>query len=235
VKVLALDTATDDTVVAAADGSELTFEKVLPPGDRRPVHSQALLVLADEAAASLGGWDEVERIAAGVGPGTFTGIRIGVATAAGLAASTGIPATGVPTLSALAISIAERTGAETVMPLIDARRGEVFGGLHGADGRPLEERFAAGPEELIRRLVEAGRSGPAPIAAGPGAVRFRDELLRAGLETEPAGSPVHRLTGSSFCVLGAAAEKTGPDTLEPLYLRVPDAQLWLERDGKTVD
>ncbi|MDQ5895574.1 MAG: tRNA threonylcarbamoyladenosine biosynthesis protein TsaB [Actinomycetota bacterium] len=231
-RVLGFDTSTDDTVVAATDGEGLVFERSIPPGDRRPAHSQALLELIDEAVAELGGWEAVELISAGIGPGTFTGIRIGVATAAGLAASTGTPVVGVPTLGALARSIGEQSGARTVMPLIDARRGQVFGGLHDGSGIALEDPFACGPEELVERLNGAALAGPAPLPAGPGAVRFRDELLRAGLETEPAESPVHRLTGRPFCDLGAAADEVGPDTLKPLYLRIPDAQLWLERDGK---
>jgi tRNA threonylcarbamoyladenosine biosynthesis protein TsaB len=231
--VIGFDTATDDTVVAAIDGGATIFERVLPPEDRRPVHSQALLELVDDAVTVLEGWDRVERIAVGIGPGTFTGIRIGIATAAGLAVSTGIPVAGVPTLDALARSIGGRSEAELVVPLIDARRGEVFGALHDGGGRPLEDPFACGPDQLIARLRAAARSGPAPLVAGPGAVRFRDELVRAGLDIEPAGSPVHRLSGRPICELGASATKTGPETLEPLYLRIPDAQLWLERDGKT--
>ncbi len=230
-KVIGFDTATDDTVVAATYGDRLTFERIVPP-ERRPVHSQALLEAVEEAAESLGGWGQTERIAVGIGPGTFTGIRIGIATAAGLAASAGIPAIGVPTLDALARAIGSVSGAERVMPLIDARRGEVFGGLHDPEGRPLDEPFVCGPDQLIERLRGLSEAGRFPLAAGPGAVRFRDELLQAGLETEPAGSPVHRLAGRPFCELGAAADRTGPETLQPLYLRVPDAQLWLERDGK---
>jgi len=235
-KVIGFDTATDDTVVAAIDGEQTVSERALPPGDRRPVHSQALLELIDEAAAALGGWKEVDRIAVGIGPGTFTGIRIGVATAAGLAASTGVPVVGVSTLDALARSILGRTrDMGAVMPLIDARRGEVFGSLNDEKGRPTGEPFVCGPEALVDRLRDAAGSGQAPFAAGPGAVRFRDELLRAGLEIAPAESTVHRLAGRPICDLGASAAKTGPETLEPLYLRVPDAQLWLERDGKTDD
>lgn len=232
-RVVGFDTSTDDTVVAATDAGLPVFERVLPPGDRRPVHSQALLGLATEAAESVGGWNRVERIAVGVGPGTFTGIRIGVATAAGLGASTGVDVVGVPTLTALAISISEAAdGGEETLPLIDARRGEVFGCLHGAAHRPLEDPFVCGPEALVERLEATGREGAPPLIGGPGAVRFRDELVLAGFEVEPAGSPVHRLTGRPFCDLGAAAETVGPETLEPLYLRIPDAQLWLERDGK---
>lgn len=232
-RVLGFDTATDDTVVAATEDGRSAFERVVPPSGRRPAHSQALLELAGEAAAALGGWGKVDRIAVGVGPGTFTGIRIGVATASGLAASTGIPAVGISTLAALARSIGTQAGAPVVMPLLDARRGEAFGGLFGGDGSFRDEPFVCGPDELVGRLREAADSGLDPKVAGPGAVRFRDELVRAGLEMEPAGSPIHRLTGPPICDLGAAAAAVGPETLEPLYLRIPDAQLWLERDGKT--
>lgn len=233
-RVLGFDTATDDTVVASVDGGRTAFEKVVSPGER-PLHSQMLLQLAAEAVAAVGGWEELDLIAVGTGPGTFTGIRIAVATGAGLSASSGVPAVGVPTLDALARSIGARAGAERVMPLLDARRGEVFGGLHRGDGEPLEEPFAISPARLIERLAAESRTEGAPLVAGPGAVRFRDELLRAGLVTEPDGSPVHRLDGRYICELGAAAERTGPETLKPLYLRIPDAQLWLERDGKNID
>lgn len=231
-KVVGFDTSTDDTVVAATDGSDVLFEKAVPPG-RRPVHSQALLELVTEASSALGGWGEVERIAVGIGPGTFTGIRIGVATAAGLAASAGIDAVGVPTLDALGSSIAGQTGAERVLALIDARRGEAFGEFWPGRQMGASEPFVCGPEELVERIRAETADEPASIVAGPGAVRFRDELLLAGFDTEPAESKVHRLAGRSLCELGANAEAVGPKTLEPLYLRVPDAQLWLERDGKS--
>lgn len=229
-KVVGFDTATDDTVVAATDGERLVFEVCLPP-DGRPVHSQELLEAVSQAAAALGGWEGVDRIAVGKGPGTFTGIRIGVATASGLSLSTGVAATGVSTLAALARTIGRTSGDGIVMSLVDARRGEVFGGLFDSGGSALEPPFACGPSELVDRIRSAADSGSSPAVGGPGAVRFRDELVRAGLVTEPAGSPVHRLDGRSLCELGAAAEETGPETLEPIYLRVPDAQLWLERDA----
>ena len=232
-RVIALDTSTDDTVVAAAEDGIPVYERVVPPRDRRPLHSQVLLELVDEAARSVGGWEGLDRIAVGVGPGTFTGIRIGVATAAGLSASTGVQAVGVPTLTALAISVAEAAGSDgPTMPLIDARRGEVFGCLHDGSHRPAEEPFVCGPDALVERLQATKGEGPPPLIGGPGAVRFRDELIHAGFDVEPPESPAHRLTGRPFCDLGAAAEVTGPETLEPLYLRIPDAQLWLERDGK---
>ena len=148
-KIVGFDTSTDETVVAAVDGESTVFDRVVPPGDRRPLHSQTLLGLVEEAADRLGGWRMVERIAVGIGPGTFTGIRIGVATAGGLSASTGLPAIGISTLDALARSIlgSARTGGN-VLPLLDAKRGQIFGCLHGPDGTPLGQPFVCGPDEL---------------------------------------------------------------------------------------
>lgn len=230
--MVGFDTSTDDTVVAAMDGSDLPFDRIVPPG-KRPVHSQALLELVSDAAEALGGWGSVDRIAVGIGPGTFTGIRIGVATAAGLAKSAGVEVVGVPTLKALGSSIARQTRSDKVLALIDARRGEVFGEFWSSSDSGRSEPFVCGPVELIER-IRSERSGSSVLTVGgPGAVRFRDELLSAGFETEPAESKVHELAGSSLCELGATAKVVGPKTLEPLYLRVPDAQLWLERDAKT--
>jgi len=233
VKILAFDTATDDTVVAAADQGRLVYERVLPPDDRHPVHGRALLQMIEDAVSALGGWDQVERIAVGIGPGIFTGIRVGVATAAGLSASSGSTVVGIPTLAALARSIGAETGDSLIVPLVDARRGEVFGALCPAGGGGVGEPFTSSPEDLAEMLRNLPGGGAAPRVAGPGAIRFRDELVRAGLEIEPAGSPVHKLGGSPFCELGLAAETVGPETLKPLYLRNPDAQLWLERDSNS--
>lgn len=227
--MLGFDTATDDTVVGATLDGAPTFEATVPP-EGRPVHGTRLLELVEEASATLGGWEHVDRIAVGVGPGSFTGIRIGLATAAGLASSTGIATVGVSTLAAMAISIADGTGAERVAPVIDARRGQVFGGIYAADGTELEEPVLCEAESLVERVPALARhERPLPVA-GSGAVRFRDELLLAGLVPEPVQSAVHHLGGRSLCQLAALATRTGPETLRPLYLRPPDAQLWLERD-----
>ena len=228
-KIIGFDTATDDTVVAAAADGEIVFERRIGPGeDGRPVHSETLLTTMNEAAGALGGWADVRRIAAGTGPGTFTGIRIGIATANGLALSTGVELTGVSTLEALSLPL--RDGVRSVLPVLDARRGEVFAALYGADGTLEWSPFAAGPETLAERLAELDA---APRVGGPGSVRFRDELTRAGVEIAGPEAEIHHLTGGSICELGAAAGRVDPSIpLEPTYLRVPDAQLWLERDGK---
>lgn len=227
-KIIGFDTATDDTVVAASDGEEIVFERLIGPGDNgKPVHSETLLATMNEAAEALGGWADVNRIAVGTGPGTFTGIRIGIATANGLALSTGVELVGVSTLETLSLPM--RSGEAPVLPLLDARRGEVFAALYEADGTEAWPPFAAGPDELVSRLGELKRS---PRVGGPGAVRFMDELTRAGVKIAGPEAGIHHLSGRFICELGATIGRVDQSIpLEPTYLRVPDAQLWLERDG----
>lgn len=240
-KIVGFDTATDETVVAASDGAEIVSETALPPGEGgRPVHSETLLAAVERAVAALGGWGSVDRIAVGTGPGTYTGLRIGIASAAGLCLATGKPLAGVPTLGALARTIQTRdsgTGARSALPVLDARRGEVFAALVDPGGRVVWPPFVCPPAELgdrIGSLIDDGR--PSPRLAGPGAVRFREELKQHGADVAGPEADIHRLDGRAVCELGAAAEPVAPGTTpEPLYLRVPDAQLWLERDGRDAE
>lgn len=227
-KIIGFDTATDDTVVAATSGGEVVFEQLIGPNAKgRPVHSEMLLLTLNDAAEALGGWPEVRRLAVGTGPGTFTGIRIGLATAQGLTLSTGIELAGVSTLEALALTMHD--GTTPVLPLLDARRGEVFAALYGPDGSLIREPFASSPEDLEPFLAEME---PIPLVGGPGAVRFRDELTRIGVPVADSDAGTHHLRGRSICELGAAVGRIDSSIpLEPTYLRVPDAQLWLERDS----
>ena len=227
-KIVAIDTATDDTVVGARDGSEMTFGFAEGPDEKgRPRHSQSVLGAAEAAAGSLGGWESVDRIAVGLGPGTFTGIRIGIATARGLALGTGMPATGFSTLDALSAVPADVGEDNFRLAVIDARRGEAFAALYRADGSPEWPAAVYPPESLCERVAGLGRH---VIAGGSGAIRFRDELIRAGASVPGTESGIHRLSPDSICETGAASGSTDP--LEPNYLRLPDAQLWLQRDGK---
>lgn len=200
--------------------------------DGSPRHSTALLGEVERAADAAGGWGEVDAIAVGCGPGSFVGIRIGLATAHGLAASTGLSATGVCTLDALGRALVESavSGAPS-LALLDARRGEVFAALYSESGERLWEPFVAPPEGLGERLAEL----PAPPrAAGSGAVRFRHELASRGVEVPDDGDPVHRVVARHVCALAAAAGGEDGGDLAPIYLRVPDAQRWRERgDDRT--
>lgn len=237
-RVLALDAATDDVVVGVTSGDRVLSEVAIPPGrGERPRHSTALLVEVERAVEAGGGWDRVERIGIGIGPGSFTGLRIGIATGRALAQGRGIPAIGVPTLSALARGIAELVGdpARLCLAVADARRGEVFAHLHGGSGSPLGGPAVLDPAGIGAWLEEVGGSAVAdaaapPLAAGSGAVKFRRELDAAGVETLADGDPAHRLAARHLCRLAACGEAGSPERVLSVYLREPDARRWLQRD-----
>lgn len=235
---LAFDTATEEVVVGLLRGERVLAEAAIAaaPGDRPP-HSAALLVEVERAVGLAGGWDRVDRIGVGVGPGSFTGLRIAIATAKALALATGMPLVSVGTLSALALGIAEREGApgRLCLPLIDARRGEVFAQLHDGDGEALSEPAVLAPERIGEWLGSiAGKplanGAERPLAAGSGALRFRRELEIAGVEALPENHTAHRLSASELCRLAELGRPLPPERVEPLYLRKPDAKRWLERD-----
>jgi tRNA threonylcarbamoyladenosine biosynthesis protein TsaB len=211
--ILGFDTATAATAVAVwAPGGPAVERRDDPAPGERPNHAARLLVLIEEAlAAAECGWDEVERIAVGVGPGGFTGLRLGIATARALAQARGLPVTGVSSLAALAAGAAG--DGRPVVAVIDARRGEVFAAALNAFG-PL----AIAPEALAARL------DPGSLAVGDGAVRFREELERAGAVVPADGSELHRVSALQVCRLGAAQEPGDRDALLPDYRREPDAK-----------
>ena len=193
----------------------------------RPRHSTALLAEVERAATAAGGWDAVDRIAVGLGPGSFTGIRIGLATARGLAASTGLPVSGVCTLDALARGMNEQASGRSRLAVLDARRGEVFAALYAATGERLWEPLVASPEDLAERVAGLPE---APLAAGEGALRFRQELVSRGADVPDDADPVHRIAARHICALAEVAAGGGGGHLDPIYLRPPDAERWRERD-----
>jgi tRNA threonylcarbamoyladenosine biosynthesis protein TsaB len=189
-----------------------------------------LLEEVERAVATAGGWGEVGLIAVGLGPGSFTGVRIGIATARGLAASTGLPVAGVCTLDAIGRALREGDGGGAdCLAVLDARRGEVFAALYSASGERLWEPLVSSPTDLAERVAELPRH---PRAGGSGALRFRQELAQRGVEISPPddADPLHRVAARHICALAAAekAEEAGP--LAPIYLRPPDAVRWHERD-----
>jgi tRNA threonylcarbamoyladenosine biosynthesis protein TsaB len=233
--VLGLDTATPDTVVAVTRDGEPLAESIREPdpGSGRPVHATAVLVEADRAVAAAGGWEGIDRIAVGVGPGSFTGLRIGIAAARALAVGLEVPLVGIGTLAVLAAEIAGATDGRPALAVIDARRGEAFAALHAPDGSELWAPFVASGDELAGRV--AGLE-PAPVAVGDGSIRFRRQLEDAGALVAEAESPAHRVSARRLCLLGEAADATPPERVLPIYLRRPDAQTWLTRQrGGTGD
>ena len=233
--VLGIDTATAESAVAVARGEELVFERAAEPAaDGRPRHAAALLAEVEAALEAAGGWAGVGLIAVGVGPGTFTGLRIGIATARALAQGRGLPIAPVSSLAALALGIdsADAQPDRPRLALIDARRGEVFGALHEADSSVVWEPFVAAPESVGQRVASLSR---APLAAGDGSLRFRQQLESAGVEVLPKSDPAQRMAGRHVCVLAAASEPGPVEQVNPIYLRRPDAEVWRERGHRSPD
>ena len=209
--ILALDASTPVTTVALAreSGREVLAEVSVTARGA----SEALLP-AVHAALELAGEDlgSVGRVLAGVGPGTFTGIRIAAATARALAAGTGIPLAKNSTLDALASPAL--SCSEDVLAVLDARRGQVFARRFSEAG-PTTGIFCARPEELV---AEGG-----PTLVGNGAVRYRGAL--SGLGRIPSdGSPLHKVTAVGH-VTSADLTPVGLEELVPIYVREPDAEV----------
>ncbi len=226
-RILGLDTATADTAVAVTIGDEPVGERRQGRGpDGRPRHAVVLMNEIEACVAAAGGWERIERIAVGIGPGTFTGLRIGIATARALAQARGLPVAAVGSLAALARGLAERAPGRPRLALIDARRGEVFAALYDAAGEQLWEPATADPEALAERLAGLDR---APVAAGDGSLRFRHQLESAGVEVPPDADPAHRLAARHICALAVTIEPGPPTDVKPAYLRRPDAEVWREQ------
>jgi tRNA threonylcarbamoyladenosine biosynthesis protein TsaB len=230
VTILGFDTATADAAVAVTRDGEVVHEERVEPGEGgSPRHSAALLPAIEAAAQRAGGWDAVDRIAVGIGPGSFTGLRIGIATARALGQGLGKPLVPVVTLEALGRAAAEHPGADAVPRLaaLDARRGQLFAALYSPSVEELWPPFVAAPSQVGERIVSL--SAP-PLAVGDGALRFRRELEVAGAAVPEAADEVHRVAARHICRLAADREPVRPEAVEPIYLRAPDAKRWLERD-----
>jgi tRNA threonylcarbamoyladenosine biosynthesis protein TsaB len=217
--LLGIDTSTAAAAVCVLREDGEAFETEPSPESLAgpPMHGPELLKgVADCLERSGLGWGGIDTLAVGVGPGGFTGLRIGVATARGIAAARGIELRPVSSLAALA----HGAGEPLVLPLIDARRSEVYGALYD-DGEEIWTPFAAAPAAVAERVRKAA---VAPLACGDGSVRFSDVLETAGVRVAPGGSRAHVVRGLSICRLAAAAEPASAGAVLPNYLREPDAR-----------
>jgi tRNA threonylcarbamoyladenosine biosynthesis protein TsaB len=230
---LGFDTATETLTVAVADGGETVLELEAGPGeDGRPRHSALLLSEAERCVAAAGGWERIDRIAVGIGPGSYTGLRIGIATARALAQGRGVELHGIPTPSALALGMSALPEADgrALLPVLDARRGQAFAAAY-----PEGERSYGEPDIKVLTPDELGvlASGLKPLAAGDGALRFRAELEAVGATVVPEGNAVHRVAARNICALAEEVAPEPAERIEPIYLREPDAKRWLARDDRT--
>jgi len=189
----------------------------------------ALLEEIERAVAAAGGWPAVDLLAVGKGPGSFTGLRVGIATARALGLSRGLPVRGVCTLDPIGRALGETGAAGELLAVADARRGEAFSALYSPGGERLWGPVVSSPERLVERV---GAMPEPPLAAGSGAVRFRQQLASRGVEVPADADPVHRIAARHICAIAASRPiGEGPDPLAPIYLRPPDAERWRERDS----
>lgn len=239
-RILAFETATGAcTVAVMVDGqvrAELTLQ--VPRA-----HSTRLMPLIVQAIAESGlDRTELDAIAAGVGPGSFTGLRIGLATAKGLAFALDKPCVGVPTLLALAYGTGAQAGL--ILPMLDARRGNLFTALYqqGGAGRggadPLAWEALIPPcnlhvDELAAELKRLGIAGQMVTLCGDGAAQHGAALgLGEGARLAPAGALLPRawaVAEVARAMLGRGGDFT-PEALSPLYLRKSEAErVWEAR------
>ena len=197
--VLALDTATPTLVAGVArwspDGAEVLAERAVPSGTKHAeLLTPAIRAALDDAGVALA---DLDAVVTGLGPGPFTGLRVGIVTAAALADARGLPVIGVCSLDAVG------SGARTVVT--DARRKEVYWAAYDDAGARVEEPAVVRPEELGR---------PGPFVGDPA---FAERL----------GAPVERAEVTTAGLLRAAAPQLADPPsaapLVPLYLRRPDA------------
>lgn len=210
--ILALDSSTPVVAVALAraEGDKRTILSEVSVSD--PGASSSLLS-AVHAALELAGerLGDVELILAGVGPGTFTGIRIAAATARSLALGTGASLAKNSTLAALAAPAL--SSHSDVLAIVDAKRRQVFAQRFSESG--AGEIVCVGPSELS--------ADDSPLLVGDGAMRYREALSKLG-GVPPDGSPLHRVSAAGH-VLSADLEPLPPEAIVPIYVREPDAEV----------
>jgi len=211
VNILAIDTCLDACSVAVCAG-ERVLASASEPMARGHQERLAPMAQAMMAAAGLP-FKDLTRVAVTVGPGSFTGLRVGLAFAKGLALALDIPCVGIGTLEALAESA--EGGANFVAACIDAHRSQVYLQTF-IDGRAAMAPDVLPVEIAAARLAELWPGGPG-LLVGSGAALLADVIAGARLEPDRLPDPV------AVARLGAAVRS--PAAPRPLYLRAPDARL----------
>jgi tRNA threonylcarbamoyl adenosine modification protein YeaZ len=210
-RVLAIETSGSTASVALVLPNGRSVQRSTAEPQR---HAERLLMLVEQCLAEAScSSAEIDRVAVGVGPGSFTGLRVGVALAQGIALGLGRPLIGVPSLLAMAHAGMSQAPGFNVVSVVDAHRGEVFAAAHAPDGSPLWGPLAvsasAAPEAIATRMADR-RFVLAGVAA-------RDCAL---------GEPVVTDTNAQATWVGRLGERGTPGgDVVPLYARGPDAVL----------
>jgi tRNA threonylcarbamoyladenosine biosynthesis protein TsaB len=234
--LLGIETATRrvGVVIASEDGILGRIELGGHAGSGAPRHAECLVpaiqYLCEQTGTML---DRVSAIAVGVGPGMFTGLRVGVTTAKVLAQTLRVPMIPIPSLDLLAYPLRHAHGL--VVPAIDARRHELYYALYRTvpGGVQRDSNYEIGePDDLVAELEARGEEA---LLCGDGALRFASAFAEVK-RTELAG-PGHAAPGLAALAELAIAryareEFCAPDDVLPLYLRKSDAELAWDRKGR---
>ena len=229
---LSIDTATEVLALALGEGEKILAKSSIDAGRS---HLELLLPgvqqLLDEAGLTV---RDIDGIVAGTGPGTFSGLRVGIATARALAQTLEVRLSGSSTLEALAFGLAEETSAsQLLLPVIDAKRSQVFAQLFKKEGKntvkPESEVLCLDPQALLAELAKI--TGAAVRAAGNGVLAYRDIFGNAEqLELPGPDRPENRVDAGWHLRAGLAETETGSDfdpglllSVVPHYVREPDA------------
>ena len=225
--VLGIDTATPQVSVALG-GPDGPMASIHVAGGRR--HGELLApAIAEVCRLAQTPLPTVDAVVVDVGPGLFTGLRVGVATARALVSALGMVGVGVTSLEVLAA--AHRQAGRSVVAVIDARRSEVFW-AHFRGGVQVGPAAVATPEELARALNALDEE---VLVVGDGAMRYQ-EMMGNGPGGELGGpDDAHPSAAVAVSLAVAGWDPTARDSLEPLYLRAPDVRIgWVKRDPVTV-
>jgi tRNA threonylcarbamoyladenosine biosynthesis protein TsaB len=227
-KILAIETSTRVGSVAIVEDESLIAEYTL---NVVSTHSERLLPAIDQVLKdSKLTIHEIEGFAVSLGPGSFTGLRIGISTAKGLAFTTTKRVVGLPTLDGMAHNIGY--SHLLICPMLDARKGEVYTALFKGDGKgrlqKLTPDLALKPDDLLKKINEP------VIFLGDGAALYRDKLI-VGRDNLFAPSYLNQPRASVLGKLGLDKFRQGQilkeEEVKPIYCRAPEAEVvWLERE-----
>jgi tRNA threonylcarbamoyladenosine biosynthesis protein TsaB len=222
-RVLGIDTSTMTAAVGLVDDDELLVEVKF---DVKITYSEVLMPTIDMALRTAGlKPGDVDGFAVSIGPGSFTGLRIGLSTVKGLCLATGKPLAAVPSLDALASQ--SLFCCHQVVPLLDAKKNEVYAAVYDTAKGEIQRKsdfWAIGIQDLTKRITQK------TLFVGPGAKLYRKELVdllgqKAYFATGQQGTP----SGVSVAWLGARRLTVGQtenlSELEPLYIRQSEAEL----------
>ncbi|MBB3144364.1 tRNA threonylcarbamoyl adenosine modification protein YeaZ [Phyllobacterium trifolii] len=215
-KLLALDTAANLCSVAVLDVESGTI-LAASSEDIGKGHAERLMTAIEQVAATARiSITDIGKIAVSIGPGSFTGVRVGVSTARGFAFALKCPAVGISTLQALAYDAAKQFSHRPILSIIDARHDELYAQFFGENGSATSEPMVTTLPLIVKQLEERGREH---VLAGSGAILIEKELGR------PLDIAANTATGSieAFARLGALRRDDG-EAPRPLYLRGLDVK-----------